>query len=450
MSHPAMNLLLDLSRFTAQAFVSGLWQGVVLISAVAICLRWLFRGSPSIRFAIWAVAFALVIAIPLLHLRVLAVQPSSAPSAVIHLGAVWGFAIAGIWGVLMAARAAQLVVQAIRVRRIWKRAKPIVVEPEILALLQNGKRYAELCTSADVDSPSVIGFFSPRLLMPEWLLAKLTQQELRQIVLHECQHLNRYDDWMNLLQKIGLVLFPLNPALLWVDRRLSLERELACDAGVVASTAAPFDYAHCLTRLAEHRLRSRTVALALSAWSRQSELARRVHSLLRPMRTMSPLQARVSIALLSLGLAGGAVEMARAPRLVSFTEAVSAPVAEAAAPVMSPATVQAVPVVYHPTTEHPTATQPHATLLKAVLPVAKTPRMLPLAKPMVRKPRQAEVHTVQSASEPQQPHMVLTTATMQSDSFSFTSVRAVYTLPAESSPSFAAVPFGDGWLIVRL
>jgi len=447
MPHPAMNLLLDLSRFTAQAFVSGLWQGVVLISAVAICLRGMFRGSPSIRFAIWSVAFALVIAIPLLHLRMLAVQPSNAPSAVIHLGAVWGFAIAGIWATLMLARASQLLVQAIRLRRIWKRAKPVVVEPEILALLQSGKRSAELCTSADVDSPSVIGFFSPRLLIPEWLLAKLTQPELQQIVLHECQHLSRYDDWMNLLQKIGLVLFPLNPALLWVDRRLSLERELACDAGVVASTAAPFDYAHCLTRLAEHRLRSRTVALALSAWSRQSELARRVHSLLRPMRKMSPLQARISIALLSVGLAGGAVEMARAPRLVSFTEAVSAPVAEAAAPVMGPAAFQAFPVVYRPT-----AAQPHATLLKAVMPAAKTPRMLPLAKPAMRKPRQAELHTVQAASEPQQPHMVLTTATttMQGDNFSFTSVRAVYAMPTESSPSFAAVPFGDGWLIVQL
>ena len=449
MPHPAMNLLLDLSRFTAQAFVSGLWQGVVLISAVAICLRGMFRGSPSIRFAIWTVAFVLVIAIPLLQLRVLAVQPSSAPSAVVHLGAAWGFAIAGIWALLMVARAAQLLMQAVRLRRIWKRAKPIVVEPEILALLQNGGRSAVLCTSADVDSPSVIGFFAPRLLVPEWLLAKLTQTELRQIVLHECQHLSRYDDWMNLLQKIGLVLFPLNPALLWVDRRLSLERELACDAGVVASTAAPFDYAHCLTRLAEHRLRSRTVALALSAWSRQSELARRVHSLLRPMRKMSPLQARVSIALLSIGLVGGAVEMARAPRLITFTDAVSAPVAEAAAPVVMPAaTVQAFPVSYQ--AGHATVAQPHATLLKAILPAAKTPRILPLAKPMMRKPRQPEMHTVQMVSEQQQPHIVLTTATMQGDNFSFTSVRAVYTTPAESSPSFAAVPFGDGWLIVRL
>ena len=141
--------------------------------------------------------------------------------------------------------------------------------------------------------------------------------------------------------------------------------------------------------------------------------------------------------------------MARAPRLISFTEAVSAPVAEAAAPVMSPAAAQVLPVVYHPT-GYQTAAQPHATLLKAVMPAAKTPRVIPLSKPVMRKPRQAEVHTVQAVSEPPQPHMVLTTATMQSDSFSFTSVRAVYSMPTESSPSFAAVPFGDGWLIVQL
>ena len=449
MPHPAMNLLLDISRFTAQAFVSGLWQGVVLISAVAIFLRLLFRGSPAARFTIWGVAFALVIAIPLLHLRVQAAQPLHASSAVVHLGAAWGFAIAGIWGVLMVARAAQLLMQAVRLRRIWKRATPVAVAPEVLSILQNGRRSAELCTSVDVDSPSVIGFFSPRLLLPEWLLVKLTPPELRQIVLHECQHLNRYDDWMNLLQKIGLVVFPLNPALLWVDRRLGLERELACDAGVVAATAQPFDYAHCLTRLAEHRLRCRRVALALSAWSRRSELARRVHSLLRPMRTMSPLQTRVSIALLGLGLAGGAVEMARAPRLVSFTEAVSAPVVEAAAPVTSPAAVQAVPVSYKPAT-HSTVEQPHATLLKAVLPASPKPRMLRLAKPVVKQPRPAELHAANAVIEPQQPHMVLTTATIQSGNFSFTSVRAVYTMPAGPSPSFAAVPFGDGWLIVQL
>ena len=57
------------------------------------------------------------------------------------------------------------------------------------------------------------------------MFAKLTLPELRQVVLHECEHLRRRDDWMNLLQKIALAMFPLNLPMLWVDRRLSLERE---------------------------------------------------------------------------------------------------------------------------------------------------------------------------------------------------------------------------------
>ncbi len=64
------SLLHEISRFTAQAFVAGLWQGIVLISAVAIGLRLLPRLSASIRFAIWSLTFALAATLPLLHLQI--------------------------------------------------------------------------------------------------------------------------------------------------------------------------------------------------------------------------------------------------------------------------------------------------------------------------------------------------------------------------------------------
>ena len=78
--------------------------------------------------------------------------------------------------------------------------------------------------------PSVLGFFRPRILVPPELLKALSPRELRQVVVHEMEHLHRADDWTNLLQKVGLVLFPLNPVLLWVERRLCAERELASGA----------------------------------------------------------------------------------------------------------------------------------------------------------------------------------------------------------------------------
>jgi len=46
------NIFSDLSRVTAEVFVAGLWQGLLLIAAVTLCLGFLSRLSASARFAI--------------------------------------------------------------------------------------------------------------------------------------------------------------------------------------------------------------------------------------------------------------------------------------------------------------------------------------------------------------------------------------------------------------
>jgi hypothetical protein len=210
----------------------------------------------------------------------------------------------------------------------------------------------------------------------------------------------------------------------------------------VNATAAPLDYARCLTRLAERRMSYRKVALALSAWSGRSELARRVYSLLQPMRTMSPLQARASIVLLSLGLAGGAVGMARVPAFVSFTDAIPPPLERVATSTANPTTVQTLPMAYRQTA------QPHATLLKAVLTSSKTRRVAP--KPVITQSLPTKLRNVSAAKLPQEPYMVLTTAEMQNRRSNRKALRQVYVVSTEFSYSYAAVPFADGWLIIQL
>jgi beta-lactamase regulating signal transducer with metallopeptidase domain len=432
-----LNVPSELFRIGAHVFFAGLWQGGVLIAAVAIALRLCSRVGPQLRFAVWGVAFVVLLATPLLNLQAHS-SPSGALAASVQLSETWEYAIAILWITLMAARAVQLTLHLNRVRSTWKRATPIAAGDSILKLLQRSNRPVDICSSAEIDSPSVIGFWSPRLLIPEWLLAKLTPEDMAQIVLHELEHLRRRDDWLNLLQKIGLVLFPLNPGLLWVDHKLAVERELACDAGVVASTTQPLEYARCLTRLAEHRSQYRKLALSLAAWSRQSELGRRVLSLLQPASTWSSRHARFATVLLVLVLAGGGAEMARVPHFVTFTDAHALPESHASVAVAD--AQPAVPVAYHPETA-----QPRATLLKAVMrpapPVARTLQPLPLRKAHAMKRRQ---HTrmlpiAAGASVP-----------AGTSPYSGRLIQAVYVLPNEFSPSYAAVPFADGWLIVQL
>ena len=427
----------EFSRIAAQVFVSGLWQGCVVAAAVALGLRLLPAVSASARFAIWIVTFACVAGLP--FVRFGGQTRGGAPVAsMVHAGPVWAAAIGVVWALLMVVRAAELIRQAGRLRRVWRRAEPVPVDPELASLLEGGGRAAVLCVSADVQSPGVIGFSSPRLLIPQSLYAALTSDQLRQIVLHECAHLRRRDDWMNLLQKLALVIFPLNPALFWVDRRLAFEREMACDASVIARTAAPLAYARCLAELAEHRLGHQHLALLLPAWSRPSELSRRVHCLLRPMSAISPLQVRASAVLLCLCLTGTAVEVARAPRLVSFSSEVGTgiEVASAQRPTLSlasPVAFQAIKGAPPVRAQLVSASMPH--------PAAQRPGVQRLVRTSMRAHPRIRSQLVLANSVP---------ASRAQQVFGIVQF-ARRPAPALTQVStYAAVPFGDGWLIVQL
>lgn len=144
---------------------------------------------------------------------------------------------------------------------------------------------------------------------------------LEQIVLHEMEHLRRRDDWTNLFQKLCLVLFPLNPAMVWIEHRLCREREMACDEGVIRITGAPRAYATCLASLAERGLQRRAEALSLGAWQRRPELVHRVHSILRRKHTLSPLGNGTLLVALGCSLLFGSIELARCPQLIAFVPA---------------------------------------------------------------------------------------------------------------------------------
>lgn len=332
-----------LARVAAPIAVAALWQGAAVAAGLALCLRLMPRLSGAHRFSVWAGGFAVVAGLPVLPLLLhpaaasgATLASSAATRSWITLDARWTLAIAALWLVLALARAVDLAVHTLRLGKLWKDASPIDGDfSGILAAGANGRRRVAVCISREIDRPSVIGFLAPRVLIPDWLSARLTPGELEQVILHECEHLRRRDDWTNLLQKLALVLFPLNPALAWMEHRLCREREMACDEGVVRVTRAPRAYAACLASMAERQLKHNrdrnlagraSAALSLGVFERRSELAGRVHSILWRKKMLSPLGSRALVSVLGCGLLLGAAELARLPQMVAF---VSAPDAEA-------------------------------------------------------------------------------------------------------------------------
>ncbi|HSY70375.1 MAG TPA: M56 family metallopeptidase [Edaphobacter sp.] len=430
----------SVSRLVANSFVSGLWQGVVLAAGVGVCLRLVPRTTAAVRFAIWTAVFAVLAVLPLWHAyAVRAGSETAGRSALVQVDVRWSFAIAALWVMVSLVRGVKLAMSAVRLRAIWKRAVPVEGHAEMLSAA--GFRGVELCTSTDVDRPSVIGFFSPRILIPEELFSRLTAAEFGQIVLHEAGHLRRADDWINLLQKLGLVLVPLNPVLMWIERRLCLERELACDDEVLRLTKAPKAYATCLTNLAEHRLGRRAVALSLGAWEKRSELARRVHSILRRGDGMGRTQARVVMSALVLALLGGATGLARCPQFVSFSQTTSPVSAE----------VPSLPAGYQAVSFHASGNQvgaAHETLLKASMPMDR--RVQPVG-PTAAKPRRtvsapAFLRSRQRRIGTQQlrRYVVLSSWDESGRPILLTVDERVF------SSSYAALPTAGGWLLIQL
>ncbi|MGB7267541.1 MAG: M56 family metallopeptidase, partial [Terracidiphilus sp.] len=215
------------AQAAAPAAVTALWQGALIAVALVLCLRFAPRVSAAHRFAVWAAAFAVVAALPLLPVfahslsaSVAQAQPLRAVAAKpwFQLDSRWGFIVAALWLAASGLRAADLAFHSLRLRKLWKSATPVQVDAslhDLLAAASPRRRSVQICTTSELDRPSVIGFLAPRILIPDWLLARLTPGELEHVIQHEAEHLRRRDDWTNLLQKISLVLLPLNPALVW-------------------------------------------------------------------------------------------------------------------------------------------------------------------------------------------------------------------------------------------
>jgi hypothetical protein len=182
-----------------------------------------------------------------------------------------------------------------------------------------------LLVSDEVRVPTALGFFRPAVVLPAWALRELSAEELRVILLHELAHLRRWDDWTNLAQKILKAVFFFHPAVWWIEGRLSLEREMACDDMVLEQTANPAGYAASLVSIAEKafverkRLR-RALALAQGALGRMRQNSLRIAQILDPGRSRNNGGWCTAVAAVAGIVLVALVAAPYAPELISFQQ----------------------------------------------------------------------------------------------------------------------------------
>lgn len=304
-------------------------EGLLLTASTWLVLRVFGARNSVLRFSIWFSVLVAVVSLPLALTKPYGLSSSGrGHPLMIHAG--WATTLFVAWALVAGLLLLRLAVSLWHVRQLGREAREIV-SPELMAVVQDFKpgRKLRLCISDQVRVPTAIGFFRPSIILPAWLLEELPPEELKIILLHELAHLRRWDDWTNLVQKLLKAIFFFHPAVWWIERRLVLERELACDDMVVERTRNPRAYAASLVSLAERTFANkmrlgRALALAQNALGRLQQTSTRLAEILDANRSCSRRSWRPAVgivAVLTLGIFG---TLPYTPEVIGFSNSVGA------------------------------------------------------------------------------------------------------------------------------
>jgi len=297
------------------------WEGAALALMLAAGLR-LFRYAPA-RWR-YAMAGAILGAMPVAFAVTLAVMRAQQPAATpwhwtpglaipvadAGIGPAPRFTVQGIldrlawlapfWmlGVVffyVRGMAGWAAVNRLRRRGVCSLPSEWQARLDELAARLRIARPVVLLESCFTDTPVLIGYLRPVILLPLGCLTGLSAGQVECILLHELAHVRRHDYVLNLMQGLVEGLLFYHPAVWWVSRVVRAERENCCDDAVVELVGDARSYAATLARLEQRRALSPQAALAATG----GNLMKRIRRLtLEPRRTQSSAAPAVTAGLL--------------------------------------------------------------------------------------------------------------------------------------------------------
>jgi len=346
----------DVLHALGWALIHSLWQcaGVAALAALALA----FIRRPHLRYLVALSALALMLAAPVATFLVLvkpaapvqvlqpapmsvsvlpAMPPPSTPVAVFATAdrAILADAprqLPDILPWLVAAWACGVVVFSLRFAGGFlllehrRRTQSHGPGERVLALCLDLQRQLGLDRAIQylecgwVEAPAVIGWLRPAVLLPVFALTGLSEEQVRAVIAHELAHIRRHDWLANLFQVLVEALLFYHPAMWWLNRRIRIERELACDEIAVSLTGSRLEYARALAQMAEWKNVS---MLAMAA--NRGPLSQRIFHILG--RKPSGAGQRVA------GLTGGVLFLAAALAAANLLFGIAHPIPAAKAEV---------------------------------------------------------------------------------------------------------------------
>jgi len=281
--------------------VNSLWQGLVAVAITALLLRLVPPRDAATRYAAWLLTLAALVAIPALtvwtHFGSQLAAAVERHAGSVAAGATFSLSfagtltsgaadanlervLAGLWIAGAAVGMARLAISFSRIVRLVSRATPNSIVEGVPVLI-----------STDLTIPIATGLWSPAIVLPAELVDALDPADLRCTIEHELAHIRRGDVAVNALQRIVEALFFWNPWVQIAGRRLSAERESACDDRAALRIGETREYALCLAALGRRIAERSAPLLTPGAFGSRNSLVARIERL---MADGSPATAHIN------------------------------------------------------------------------------------------------------------------------------------------------------------
>ncbi|HEX4006815.1 MAG TPA: M56 family metallopeptidase [Acidobacteriaceae bacterium] len=375
--------------------LNSLPEGLLLAMGAWLLLRLVGRQNAGTRFAVWLTTLLGVAGLPLLSgfaragFAVGGGGSAVARSAEVMVPGMWAVAFVALWIPLVCVALARLIAGVWQVRTIRRGCTEVALadlDPALQAAMRPAgmRRSVRLMVAERARVPAAIGFWKPAIVLPAWCLRELSMEALQPILIHEMAHLQRRDDWTNLLQKLVRAVLFFHPAVWWIDARLAAEREMACDDAVLAATGNARAYAGSLIGLLERGCARRGWSMAQAAVARAREASVRIARILEGGASATTRVGRVALGLaaaLSLACCG-ILEVA--PRVVAFepvqeTAAQAQPLGQGELGMRDVRAPAVVPAIYHPADARRPLIVRKPTKARSAVPATKVPAERPAA-----------------------------------------------------------------------
>ena len=285
--------------------VHSLWQGAIIAALVAAGFLLLRPASARARYALACAGMLAMLAAFAVTLAILWPAPvapiaipvhnalRAAPSGAIAFPAppaappdrlpwIVPFWMLGVLAFYLRPAGGWLAAQRLRSRGTI--TAPVEWQDRLRALAARLRvtRPVVLLESCLAETPVLIGFLRPAILIPAGLFAGLAPDQLEAILLHELAHIRRHDYAVNVMQSLVEGLLFYHPAVWWLSGVVRAERENCCDDAVVAERGDAVSYAAALAALEARRSVPQSALAATGG-----NLMKRIRRLLEPNRPRS-------------------------------------------------------------------------------------------------------------------------------------------------------------------